>query len=469
MNIVELAASHARRDPRHLALWTPEDGRVSFTELTELAARTQRLLRDAGLRPGDHALVAVPPSAAAFAAVLAIIGLGACAVVVEPWMPVARIDHVVRLVAPRVFFASARGRLWGLRVPAIRRIPRWLSPRAAARTTAARPFHVEDVVPEARAAVAFSSGTTGAPKGVVRTHGYLRDLQALLARGETPDLSRPDLTIFPNVVLFHLGTGRGSVWVPPRWARRDLRHIAELPADVQPQSLACGPAFLQRLLEVPGFASLRAVCVGGALTDCSLLERAFRRWPHARWTYLYGGADAEPVAVADARAAVAASRARGYFQTLFLGRPIPEIRATLEPEGLWVAGPNVCSEVLGDGDGPSRRRDAAGVGWHFMGDRIDADEAGWWYGGRSFQHPDDFRLEQAVYAALQSSACFVHRAGAGPAYLVGENLECRAAELRRRFPELAGVVEVAIARDRRHRARIDRLATLGRGAPWLAG
>jgi len=471
VNIVDRSVAHAKERPQRLALWTSQDGAVSFADLFERAARTQRLFRDKGLGPGDHALVAAPPSAALFAAVLAIGGLGACAVLVEPWMPVEKIDHVVRMVAPRVFFASSFGQLWGMRVPAIRRVPHWVSPRAAARTTAAGAFHVEDVAPDARAAIAFSSGTTGAPRGVVRSHSYLRNLQSLLERGETAEISGPDLTVFANVVLFHLSTGRGSVWVPPRWSLRDLRRIADLPADLQPQSLACGPAFLLRLLGVSGFTSLRSVCVGGALTDCWILEQALARWPDARWTHLYGGTEAEPVAVADARIAVAASRARGHFQTLFLGRPIPEVRAAFPPEGLWVAGPNVCPEYLGApaANGAAKRRDRAGMLWHFMGDRVEADATGWWYAGRSFQRPHDFRLEQAVYASLQSSACFVHRAGNGEMYLIGEGVGCRAVEIRRRFPDLAGVVEARIVRDRRHRARIDREATLDRGAPWLAG
>jgi acyl-CoA synthetase (AMP-forming)/AMP-acid ligase II len=471
VNSVERAFAHAKARPRRIALWTAEDGAVRFADLFQLAARTQRLFREKGLGPGDHVLLAAPPSAALFAAVLGIGGLGACAVLVEPWMPVAAIDHIVRLVAPKAFFASSFGRLWGLRVPAIRRVPNWVGPRAAARTGAPGAFQVEDLAPDARAVIAFSSGTSGAPKGVVRTHGYLSDLQSLLERGEAPGLGGPDLTVFANVVLFHLSTGRGSVWVPPRWSLRALRRIADLPAGLQPQSLACGPAFLMRLLKVPGFTSLRSVCVGGALTDRWILEHAMARWPEARWTHLYGGTEAEPVALADARAAVAESRARGHFQTLFLGAPIPEIQACFKPEGLWVAGPNVCPEYLGatPENGQVKRRDPAGVLWHFMGDRVQADAAGWWYAGRAFQGPEEFELEQEAYAFLRSSACFVYRARDGHAYLVGEKIERRAAAIRQRFRDIAGVVEATIVRDRRHRARIDRAATLRKGAPWLAG
>ena len=111
MNSVIRSLERAKEQPGRLALWTVEDGAVSFARLLELAARTQRIFRDEGLGTGDHALLAAPPSAGLFAAVLAILGMGGCAVLVEPWMPVNKIDHAVRLVGPKVFFASAMGRL----------------------------------------------------------------------------------------------------------------------------------------------------------------------------------------------------------------------------------------------------------------------------------------------------------------------------------------------------------------------
>jgi len=471
MNAVQRAVDHARHRPSHIALWTTSDGAVTFGDLFQQAARIQRALRKQAIRPGDSVLLAVTPSAALFAAVLAVAGLGACTVLVEPWMPARRIEHVVSLVAPKLFLASLTGRLWGIRVPAVRRIRAAISPRAAMRVSCPDPFHVEELAPDARAIVTFSSGTSGVPKGVIRTHGYLRTLQGLLERGEDASLTGPDLTVFTNLVLFHLATGRGSILVPSTWSTRELRRIADLPRELQPHSLACGPAFLRRLLEAPGLLSLRSVCVGGALTDCWIVERALDRWPDAQWTHIYGGTEAEPVALADARSAVALSRGRGYFQMLFLGMPIPEVRTRVEPDGLWVTGPNISGEYVGSpaDNERTKRRDAVGSIWHFMGDRVEADAAGWWYAGRSFQRPDDFWLEQSVYAFLESSACFVHRTGEGDAYLVGEGVGRRAADIRRRFPGIAGAVEASIVRDRRHRARVDRAATLGQEAPWLAG
>ena len=472
MNCVERAVARARATPRRMALWTADAGGLSFADLLELAARAQKLFRRTGLGPGDHALLLIPPGPVLYAASLALAGLGACAVVVEPWLPVKRLDDVIGLVRPKLFVSTLLGRVWGLRVPAVRRIPHFVSERAIAREASPAPFHVESLPPEAPASIAFSSGSTGAPKGVVRAHGYLWELHDLLARIEEKDgLTGPDLSVFPNAVLFHLGTGRGALWVPPGWSRSELATVARAAAALRPETVSCGPGFLTRLLQTPGFASLRAVLIGGALTDCGILEDGFRRWPDARWTQIYGGTEAEPVALADSRRAVAASRARGRFQVLHLGSPIPEIQARLEPDGLWVSGPNVCGEYLAapDENRLHKRRDERGALWHRMDDRIVADEEGWWYGGRAVQRAEDFELEQAVYALVETSACFVHRDRSDRVRLLGESVKAREHMIIARFPQISEVVALPIRRDRRHRARIDRKASVEKGAPWLAG
>ena len=86
--------------------------------------------------------------------------------------------------------------------------------------------------------------------------------------------------------------------------------------------------------------------MGGALTDCGIFERGFTKWPNVDWKHLYGSTEVEPVAVADARVAVSKSRARSYFQTLYLGQPIADIQYELEPNTVWVTGPHVCPRYL---------------------------------------------------------------------------------------------------------------------------
>ena len=471
MNCVQLTLDHVAESPDQPAIWFPgaSAGSVTtFAELFTLANAMQHALVAGGVQSGDLILVQDRLSVRLYAAVFAILAIGATVVLIEPWMPAGHIEHATRAVAPKFFVSGWLGKLWGLRYRAIRSIPHKLSIRSLTQQTSRWKFVVEDTDADSPAIITFTSGTTGAPKGVVRTQGALLQQHQVLGRSlNTAELAGTDLCIFANFVLANLASGRPSLVLPNPWKHRLLRQIDRLPPSLLPESLTCGPAFLLELMQHATLPSLKSVHVGGALTDCRIFERAFERWPHAHWKQLYGSTEAEPVAVADAQTAVRRSREKGYFQTLFLGKPVPEIEYRSDEKGLWVHGPHVCGPYLGNEDAnrTDKRIDEAGRAWHFMGDRIGACESdgAWRYRGRANQAESDFELEQSVYSALQTSNCFVHRTPAGEALLVGE------IDANIQLPGIDRIVRTRIVRDRRHRSRIDRHKSLTRGAKWAPG
>ena len=471
MNCVQLTLDHVAESPDQPAIWFPgaSAGSVTtFAELFTLANAMQHALVAGGVQSGDLILVQDRLSVRLYAAVFAILAIGATVVLIEPWMPAGHIEHATRAVAPKFFVSGWLGKLWGLRYRAIRSIPHKLSIRSLTQQTSRWKFVVEDTDADSPAIITFTSGTTGAPKGVVRTQGALLQQHQVLGRSlNTAELAGTDLCIFANFVLANLASGRPSLVLPNPWKHRLLRQIDRLPPSLLPESLTCGPAFLLELMQHATLPSLKSVHVGGALTDCRIFERAFERWPHAHWKQLYGSTEAEPVAVADAQTAVRRSREKGYFQTLFLGKPVPEIEYRSDEKGLWVHGPHVCGPYLGNEDAnrTDKRIDEEGRAWHFMGDRIGACESdgAWRYRGRANQAESDFELEQSVYSALQTSNCFVHRTPAGEALLVGE------IDAQIQLPGIDRIVRTRIVRDRRHRSRIDRHKSLTRGAKWAPG
>ena len=482
MNCASRILPHLRDRPGQLALWTDRDGFLSFQNYGDLCARAQALATAEGLLPGDPVLLLAQPGQLLYAAISGFLALGIPVVFVEPWMPISMIEHLVNITRPKAFVGSRIAQAWGLRVAAIRKIPRWINLGKIKRQTKRDAFRVIPLDGSAPAIITFTSGTAGKPKGIVRTHQYMWDLHEILTDNGTRDLfAGPDLCIFPNYALFHIGTGRGSVLVPSNWLDRGAKVLAkinQLPRAQQPETLSCGPAFLKQLLTLPGFAGLKSVYVGGALTDRWIFESAFERWRGASFIHVYGSTEVEPVALSDARIAAKKSAEKGHFQTLFLGKAIPQLRTRFSPEGLWVSGPNVSSYYLGQAQSELdnlklKRMDGTGALWHCMGDRITPDEnQDLWYSGRAAQDSADFVLEQKVYSFLESSQCMVYRVavgkglgtGAGDFILCGQGLKHRSEAIRREFPQIAAVHEVKIYRDHRHHARIDRVKTLSKGS-----
>jgi len=447
MNALELL-KQKEPDPSSLAFHQPGEIIWNFGELFALTAAAQTGLRKYGVKTGDTVLFADQISVEMYASVLAMLGMGVTVMLVEPFLPVKEIEKIIQKTKPKLFIASTLGKFWGARVSAIRKINHWCTARSLCSFTEKEPFRVESLNPTHPGIMTFTSGTTGTSKAVIRTHQSLTEQNRVLY--ESIGFSHypgTDLTIFANLVFANIATGRGSVFIGPKWKYNSLLKVQTLPQELQPETLSCGPGFIRHLLknEKLKLASLKSIHVGGAQTDCQIFQNAFQRWGNARFLHIYGSSEAEPVAVSDARQAVEKSLARGYFQTLSVGGPIPHIESRIEitgeQQGLWVKGPHV------------------GPHWHFMGDRILEDSQGWWYQGRSQQDPDNFILEQSIYSSLQSSASFVHQG----TILVGEKLKANEAKIKSTFPQIKKIVETKIIRDRRHHARIDRVKSLKAG------
>ncbi len=475
MNCLTMAADQLESRGAQMALWTEDDGPVSFAEMFVLTRRAQALLQRQGIGPGDHVLLFALPGPRLYAMIMGLLGLGAAVMLVEPWMPIERVDHVVRSTRPKAFYAGWLGRLWGLRVKAIREIPLHLGLKDFDAEKPLDKLHIHACTGDERGIVTFSSGTSAAPKGVVRTHRYMTDITEILNKYDPPEQQHgPDLCLFANLATLHIANGRSAYLIPHHWKGRSLKKLeaAAVAGGQEPVSLICGPAFLKHLLTVGGFPKLEHIHVGGALTPTSLFEEAFARWPHARFTHIYGGSEVEPVAFADGRVAVAESKAAGLFHTLFVGNPIEELAIDMHDEkGPWVAGPNVCPEYVGANDENKKykRRDADGRLWHFMGDRLKKTDAGYWYAGRSFQEPGIFELEEKLFALLQRDKFFLHRDEKGVLCVIGEGVKKDLAKMQVLAPEVLRAFEVTLVVDRRHRARIDRAHALGKAAKWLAG
>lgn len=468
MNAVDLIVRQTEEKPSAAALWLPEGGVTTFGELGRMATGIRAQMESLGVGPGDTVLMFDALGPRLYGAILAIASLGAATALVEPWMPVAKINHVLSFVKPKVFLTSGLGRLWGARVAAIRAVPHWVSTSSLKGEGGG--WQITSVDGDAPAIITFTSGTTGSPKGMVRTHQYLADqhsiLQKTLHASHEPGA---DVCLFANFALSNLAAGNPSLIVPSKWEPEHLKALDGLSGELTPRSMTCGPAFLLKLMEQAQVPTLNSIHVGGALTDCAIFERGFEKWPGAEWKHVYGSTEVEPVAVVDARIAVTKSREAGFFQTLYLGKPIEAIRSELTPDTVWVTGPHVCPRYLANDEENAKykRQDASGAIWHRMGDRITLKDGGWWYSGREKLPKEDFLTEQKLYSLLKTSAGFIERDAEGIRVYV-QKAKARESAIRAGIPGVSEVRNVVIRRDPRHRARIDRAKSM-RSSLWARG
>ena len=428
LNVADALGRAAERAPNRIAVVYPS-GRsgyrsITFDALHADAERVAVALHRLGIGRDARVLLLVPPGADMLALAFGILRAGAVLVLIDPGMGRRNLLHCIAEVGPdalvavpivhalsRVYrapFARVRHRVtvghrwfWGGPTLAeLRALDGTLPPGS---TTA------EDV-----AAIAYTSGSTGIPKGVVYRHGMLEAQLASLERLIEPAAGDVALSAFPPFGLLALAMGTTSVF--PRMdvtrpANVDPREILSV-VDRNRVTCAFGsPAVWHRLAEhcVPRALRLpiRRVLMAGATAPPALLARLTSVLPDDAVVQTpYGATEAMPVTSITARDILAdtAERTR-QGAGICVGRPLPGITlriiaitddsiaawndALVLPTGeigeIAVRGAIVTTEYDRRPVETARAKiaDADGGIWHRMGDVGYVDEAGRvWFCGR---------------------------------------------------------------------------------------
>jgi acyl-CoA synthetase (AMP-forming)/AMP-acid ligase II len=301
--IIEHLLRHARDRTDQPAI-VEERRQATFGELAELAKQWAGQLDRRGVGPGDTVLVYVPPSIELYGLLLGLWWRGAVAVFADAWTTRNRLAQVTKLVEPSLFVGIRKAQLLRWINPVLRRVPSQGPGRPRGKRPEVQQARVDL---DDTALVTFTTGSTGAPKGADRTHGFLMTQHKTLidALGEAPD--GPDLTTLPVFVLHALAAGRTSLIAPippgsPAGHRPE--RLYRFMKSHRPASTAASPAVLERLLDHMEARALTwpgdiDVHVGGAAVLPHLMQRMRRSFPLARLTAVYGSTEVEPIALKD--------------------------------------------------------------------------------------------------------------------------------------------------------------------------
>lgn len=385
--------------------------RITFNELNDLSARLAGGFQTLGLQAGDRVVVLAPISVYLYASLIALFRLGAAAVFLDPQAGARQLNQAATLAEAKAIIGTAKAMWLRWLSPALRRIPvRLLAEGRGPRSLNGLAHHAQphtelaDLSPETPALITFTGGSTDAagPRGVLRTHGLLAAQHAAIARA-FPNLSTDvDLPAFPIVTLHNLASGLTSVMpdfpfrrpqaVRPEKILRQIESFGVTTASGSPAywSRIAGHC-LRHNLTLP----LRRIITGGAPVSPGLLAQLNSVAPHAEVLSVYGGTEAEPVAVmpaAEVLTETAALTATGAG--IPLGHPVLGVRI-LDSQGhdlglrdigeIWVAGEHVARAYFANprADAENKRLEADGGVWHRMGDVGYRDEQGrLWLVGR---------------------------------------------------------------------------------------
>jgi olefin beta-lactone synthetase len=451
LNIAIHLSSMAARQPHALAVVVPDgrdqSGRVRYTHLTyrQLDQDSNRIahgFKTTGVRRGSRAVVMVPPSLDFFSLVFGLFKAGVVPVLIDPGIGLRNLKQCCREAAPEIFIGVPKAlwaqRLFGWGRGTVRR--RIVVAPGRARGVRATKKTLDDLrrlgqdtrergsgsgtfiallAADEAAAILFTSGSTGPPKGAVYTHAIFEAQVDAFRTLYSIEPGEIDLCTFPLFALFAPALGMTSVvpeMNPTRPARVDPAKIFQAIEDFGVTNLFGSPALLRRLVERGAttsarFSSVRRVISAGAPVSPRVVEGVARLLVSPAQLHTpYGATEALPVSsIGSDEILRDTRRLTDEGKGVCVGRPAEGIDAKIirirdvaitvwsddlvVPDGLVgeivVSGPVVTREYFNRSEATSLSKiadPARGTFYHRMGDLGYRDDQGrLWFCGRKSQ------------------------------------------------------------------------------------
>ncbi len=430
-NVAHFLAQQAVTQPTAAAVRAPlshdSDGAIryterSFAELEAEASATGHYFLTKGIRRGSRVLLMVRPGLDLIRIVFALFKMGSIPIVIDPGMGLKKFLRCVRHSKPVALVGIAPA-IWSARLfrPSFRGVDIKICvgrgfEKQIGGYKGHGAFEVVDSAEDELAAILFTSGSTGAAKGVLYEHGmFLAQVEAIRRQyGIEP--GEVDLPMLPVFALFNPALGMCTVvpdMNPSRPASVDPEQIVRAIQQNSVTNSFGSPALwikIARYCERKSITlpTIRRILMAGAPVPPALMAKMRAIIPNGEIHTPYGATEALPVSSISAtevleQTAVRTQKGEGTC----VGRPLPNVLiriieptegpiATIEqvvelPAGsigeIIVQGASVTRgyDYLPEADAGSKIVDGAKQ-WHRMGDmgRLD-DSDRLWFCGRKLE------------------------------------------------------------------------------------
>ncbi len=286
---------------------------LSFRELQARINQYARGLSELGLQPGDRALMLLPPGDDFLALSYAVMLLGAVPAFVDPGVGREKLFKCIKDCDPHVLIGAPKAHLLRLRGKKLfpnLKFSIWATEFHAFGGTSLgflKRFSAGEVAPvespQGVSMIAFTSGATGTPKGVIFSNENIEHQLEIFSKYFGIVAGEKDLPLLPIFAVFSCAMGVTSVFPPMNPSKPlelDPEKVVRIIQDLGIQTSFGSPTLWDKISDYcvrhsEPLNSIKKVLMAGAPVSDEVLERVQKILPSGKALTPYGATECLPV------------------------------------------------------------------------------------------------------------------------------------------------------------------------------
>ena len=316
MTIIDKIKDLRKQYPDNTALFDLKTGnKITFTQIDTKSDEICRYLIQKGFQKGNKIVVFVPIGIEFYLILTAIFKMGLQAVFIDPYAGIEHINKCCEMISPDGIIGSGKTLLKGFFLKGIRKIRKKInyikmmehSEKLSIyeKNKNQKIIQNEKIDGSTPALISFTSGSTGFPKIIMRTHEFLLGQHNVLEKNLKFEKETAVYSSFPIFLLSHMATGTTTFIPDLNWRKpveSNFKNIVKQITENNIQNIILPPAIFENIVkfckdEKIMLENVQKVYTGGAPVFYSLMKKIKEVFTNAKIIALYGASEAEPISV----------------------------------------------------------------------------------------------------------------------------------------------------------------------------
>ena len=308
MTIISKMKELKDKYPERTALIDAKTGsKITFRKFDDKSDRICSYLKGKKFRKGDKVVVFVPIGIEFYLILTSIFKMGLQAVFIDPYAGIEHINRCCEMISPEGIIGSGKTLLKGFFLKGIRKIGKKINyekiMKEAETISLTNSVEDKEINENTPALISFTSGSTGFPKIIMRTHGFLIGQHNVLEKNLKFQEGTVVYSSFPIFLLSHMATG-ATVFIPDiNWQKPSESNFQDIVQCIRKnniENIILPPVIFENITEYckkDGIQlnNVQTVYTGGAPVFPWLMEKIRKTFINAEINALYGASEAEPI------------------------------------------------------------------------------------------------------------------------------------------------------------------------------